>query len=88
MKCNSYLNFIFQIFKDGATYHGHMKTHGHYIVKTYYSNAINPTTEDDMNSNQYECLIGENVTKLLNESLFMLGKCDANVCVIFQAFIY
>jgi hypothetical protein len=69
-----------QVFEDGATYRGRLKTLGRQIVKALYSDAISPYIDYNLNSDQYAHLVGQNITELLEESTFLLAKeLDMNV---------
>lgn len=70
----THFRFVFQIFEDGATYHGRLKTLGRHIVKSFYSDMIFPNVDGNLNSDQYHQLVSQNVTGLLSEASFLLAR--------------
>ena len=69
----------FQIFEDGATYRGRMKSMGREVVKIHYRAALYPVIDYCHNSDQREQIISDNVKKLIEDSLFLQGPPDVNV---------
>jgi len=75
---------IYQIFEEGSTHRGRLKAMGRGVVKTHYSDALTPRFDisDGCNSDQYNALIRQQITQLLDKSSFMLGlQRDENVSV-------
>ena len=81
--CVYYADFHFQIFEDGATYWGWMKTLARQVVSFHFKNEFYPMIEEDHNSDQRDNIIAGNVKKLIDESLFLQGPPDINVGISF-----
>ena len=72
------LIFGFQIFEDGATYRGRMKTLARQVVSFHYKAKLDPIIEHCHNLDQRDEAISRNVRQLIEESLFLQGPPDAN----------
>lgn len=56
-----------------------MKTLARQVVALYYKAELDPVIEHGHNSNQREEVIAGNVSRLVDESLFLQGPLDTNV---------
>lgn len=74
---------FFQIFEDGASYRGHMKTLAHEVFKFHYKSALTSDIDDGHNSDQRDQIISDKIKRLTNESLFIQGPLDAQVNPLF-----
>ena len=71
---------VLQVFEDGATHCGRLKTLSRTIVKSCYKDVLDPDIMDDHNSNQAAMVVSNNVTKILENSLFLVAtEPDENV---------
>ena len=71
---------VFQVFEDGATHRGRLKTLGRTIVKAFYEDILQPNIMDGHNSDQAMMVVRDNVTKTLDDSSFLLAaEPDENV---------
>lgn len=69
-----------QVFEDGSTYRGRLKTLGRNVVKACYKDTIQPDIEECHNSDQAKIVVRDNVANILKDSLFLLAtKPDENV---------
>jgi hypothetical protein len=68
-----------QIFEDGASYRGRLKTMAREVVKFYYKDAFNSDIEHCHNSDQRDNAISKKIKKLIDESLFLQGPPDIEV---------
>lgn len=70
---------LLQIFEDGAAYRGRLKALGRDVIKIHFRAELDPVIEYDHNSSQREKIIADNITKTIEESLFLQGPLDRKV---------
>ena len=69
-----------QVFEEGTTSRGRMKTTARDVVRLFYKDDLYPDLDFCHNSAQLEELVADNVKKLLKDSRFHIGlKLDAQV---------
>lgn len=61
-----------QVFNDGASYRGRLKTKARDIVEIFYADALRPSVME-CNSDQYQQMVAKNVKSLLDDSSFLLA---------------
>lgn len=71
---------ISQVFQDGSTYRGRLKLLCRVIVKACYEDMLHPNIVEGHNSDQAIMTVRDNVTKILQDSTFLLAtEPDENV---------
>jgi hypothetical protein len=76
----SIIPIVSQVFEDGATYRGRLKTLGRTVVKMFYADLLQPDITEGHNSDQVLMVIKDNVTTALADSSFLLAtERDENV---------
>jgi hypothetical protein len=60
-----------------------MKSLARDVVKVHYKDAFFPNIEFDHNSRDRDEIIGRGIKKLLDDSSFLQGPRDAQVCIYF-----
>jgi len=71
---------LFQVFEDGSTYRGRLKSLCRTTVKACYKDILQPDIMEDLNSDQATRIVRDNVSKILNDSSFLLAaEPDENV---------
>ena len=74
------VSLISQVFQDGSTYRGRLKLLCRVVVKACYEDMLQPNIVEGHNSDQAIMTIRDNVTKILQDSTFLLAtEPDENV---------
>jgi hypothetical protein len=72
---------LLQIFEDGATYRGQLKTLCRNLTAVHLTSDLTPHIEHSHNQLEYYELVKDNVKKLLKKAFFLQGGQDENVLV-------
>lgn len=76
----TFILLVFQVFEDGSTYRGRLKLLSRTVVKACYEDVLQPNIMDGHNSDQAATIVRDNVTKILDDSTFLLAaEPDENV---------
>ena len=76
----AFLPLVSQVFEDGSTYRGRLKLLSRTVVKACYEDILRPDIMEGHNSDQAAIIVRDNVTKILEDSSFLLAtEPDENV---------
>lgn len=70
---------LWQVFQEASTYRGVLKTLGHDIVGSKYSDALSVLDCEEENQEGLYQQVAANVQALLNDSLFLQDGLDENM---------
>lgn len=79
MMLSLHFSLLSQIFEDGPTTRGKLKTKTHTLFKQHYKKIIKPIINRGHNSDELIEIVRSGVKELLKDSQFLRGGYDENV---------